>query len=282
MRKAVIIIIVCGSVLLAGSFLFVRKNRTDSVTISNDVGNASTEKTADTEDILLKNESDRSETEETVPTAVPILMYHYIRDYSDPRDPVGVNLSVSPNSFDRQLEYLQANGFRSVAPDFFLHPSAISGHSIILTFDDGYEDAYTQAFPLLEKYKLSGVFYLIIDKVGTPGYLSWDEIRTMQAAGMIFGSHTLSHPDLTKANDVRMAQEIVQSKKLIEQNLGTTIDSFCYPSGKYDQAVEDAVRTAGYATALTTVPGIARPGDDPYALKRLRVINTSDISQILK
>ena len=218
----------------------------------------------------------------TVPQKIPILMYHYIRDYADARDPIGINLSVAPETFLAQLDYLSANNFQTVPLDYLQNPKAVDFRPIILTFDDGYEDAYLAAFPLLEKHNLSGMFYLIVSKIGTPGYLSWDEIRIMQKAGMQFGSHTMTHPNLVSLSDEKLNQEITESKKIIEQNLGENISSFCYPSGKYDARVVTAVKTAGYQSAVTTKSGVAEIKGDQYLLPRLRVTNNLDISKALK
>ena len=152
---------------------------------------------------------------------------------------------------------------------------------IILTFDDGYQDAFDSAFLLLQKYQLAGMFYLIVNKIGTPGYLSWEEISEMQKAGMSFGSHTLTHPDLRKLSAASLEKEIQESKTILEQKLGQQITDFCYPSGKYDDAVLQELKKANYQTAVTTNSGISHLKDDPFLLKRLRITEKTDIQAIL-
>jgi len=132
--------------------------------------------------------ADSPELSKSNPSTIPIFMYHYIRSYFNTNDPIGVDLSVSPEKFEEQLAWLKNNGYHNVFPNFFNSPKPLSFAPVILTFDDGYQDAYDSAFPMLQKYQMAGIFYLIVNKIGTPGYLTWDEIREMQNAGMSFGS----------------------------------------------------------------------------------------------
>lgn len=224
---------------------------------------------------------EKSQSEKTIPLEIPILMYHYVRDYVSPSDPIGENLSVTPKKFEEQIAWLKGNGYRSVSLDSFETPQPVSFKPIVLTFDDGYQDAFDVVFPVLKKYELSGVFYLIVNKIGTPGYLTWDEIVRMQADGMSFGSHTLSHPDLRNLSIINLEKEVVESKKILEQKLGKEITDFCYPSGKYNSDVLKEVQAAGYKTAVTTVSGVSILKSDPYLIKRLRITQGTDIQRLL-
>jgi|GEM_PF-829914 len=216
-----------------------------------------------------------------IPSTVPIFMYHYIRAYVDPNDPIGVNLSVSPESFEKQVTWLKENGYGTVSMDIFGNPKPLTFKPVVLTFDDGYRDAYDAAFPILRKYGMTGTFYLIVDRVGTPGYLTWDEIAEMRTAGMSFGSHAIDHPDLRNLPSERLEQEIRGSKDMLAEKIGRDVTDFCYPSGKYDDAVENEARKGGYATAVTTRSGIAGLKDDPLTLRRLRITEHADIRSVL-
>ena len=156
--------------------------------------------------------NNKSESEKMIPSAIPIFMYHYIRDYSNPNDPIGVNLSVSPEKFEEHLAWIKERGYQTVFTNFFKNQKPISLKPIILTFDDGYQDAYDNAFPILQKYQMAGMFYLIVNKIGTPGYLTWNEIVEMQKAGMSFGSHTLTHSNLKNLSPANIEREIKGSK----------------------------------------------------------------------
>lgn len=210
-------------------------------------------------------------------SAVPILMYHYIRDYNDPRDKIGINLSVSPQTFERQLDYLVEKGYTTATLDEFTQ-HRLKEKSVILTFDDGYASHYTAAFPALRARGMTATFYIVTNTVGTNGSLTWDQIREMQGAGMQIESHGPSHRDLTTLSKEEQLNELVESKKTIEAKLGKTVQHFCYPSGRYSEGTLALVKSAGYETATTTKSGIASYTHSPYELPRLRIENTTDFS----
>lgn len=227
-----------------------------------------------------KNEPSATAEPTSTVNAVPILMYHYIRDYNDPRDRIGINLSVAPQTFEHQLDYLAKQGYTTATLDDFTQ-HRLKEKSVILTFDDGYVSHYTAAFPALKARGMTATFYIVTNAVGTNGSLSWDQIREMQGAGMQIASHGPSHRDLTTLSKEEQLNELVESKKTIEEKLGKTVQHFCYPSGRYSEGTLALVKSAGYETATTTKSGIASYTHSPYELPRLRIENTTDFSTIL-
>lgn len=205
---------------------------------------------------------------------VPILMYHYIRN-AEGESELGKNLSVSPENFQAQIKYLKEQNYQTIKLADLADPDkkAISKvyfekkKPIIITFDDGYKDAYTAAFPVLKKYELIGTFYIIRDYVGRENRLTVEQIDEMKKAGMEIGSHSMSHPDLTK-----ISLDEAQSQIFDSREQATT---FCYPSGKYNQTVVELVKQAGYSTAVTTKIGLARETSNLLELPRVRVENVS-------
>lgn len=205
---------------------------------------------------------------------VPILMYHYIR-VADPADTLGVALSVTPQNFDLQMKWLKDNNFSSIHLADLADPKkqAISKvytnqkKPVVVTFDDGYDDAYTAAFPVLKKYKLSGTFFIIRAFVGRSEYATQAQIDEMAASGMEIGSHTLNHLDLSKIGSLLAKDQIVDSKQGAEV--------FCYPSGKYTATTVQLVKDAGYAAAVTTKGGVANQDSSLFELPRLRIENIS-------
>ena len=200
-------------------------------------------------------------------------MYHYIRVNPNPLDREGFNLSVTPSDFAAQMSYLSAHGYRTVTPQEIISGAARSGRGkpVAITFDDGYEDVYTAAYPILARHGFKATFYIISGFVGRPGYLTWDQIRALANAGENIGSHTVNHADLLLADPLTLRLELVDSKTAIQREIGRPVLDFAYPSGEYDPTVEQAVRAAGYRTAVTTAYGFAQPSDVPLALPRLRV-----------
>ncbi len=200
---------------------------------------------------------------------LPVLMYHSVTARSSNA------LEVSAGTFERQMRLLREKRYRVVSFEEAAGMIAARekpGRTVAVTFDDGYENNYTYAFPILSKYRIPATVFLIYSKVGTPGYLSWDEIMEMQASGLVtFGSHTLSHRPLTEMDDAGRVREIVESKKLLEEKLGRSVQSFSYPVGNYDATTRREVSEAGYTAAAATNPGKKAPDDDRFLIKRLRI-----------
>ncbi|MEI7749660.1 MAG: polysaccharide deacetylase family protein [Candidatus Moraniibacteriota bacterium] len=213
-------------------------------------------------------DADTAPEELSVSPPVPILMYHHIREYGNDGNP---SIYVSPQRFEEQLQWLFSHGFRTVGLDYFRHPTPVSGKPFILTFDDGYQDAYDQAFPTLKKYGFQATFYIVTNDMNRSGFLSTGEMLEMKDAGMRFGSHSLSHPNLTQVFQGQAEREIYGSKNVLEEALGTTVDDFCYPGGANDRNVENIVANSGYKTATTTVSEVVSGPTDPLRLNRMNI-----------
>lgn len=211
---------------------------------------------------------------------VPILMYHHIRNYNDPNDKIGTNLSVPPENFRPQIDYLKNNGYATITfADFLAFPAKkLPEKPIILTFDDGYNDAYTNAYSALKANGQVGVFYIISGFLGRPDQLTTTQVREMSAGGMEIGSHTIIHPDLTKLSSAKLSKELVDSKAALESITGKTVTGFCYPAGQNNAVVDAAVRNAGYLTATTTDMAISSTSENKYSLSRLRINPTDSLT----
>lgn len=220
-------------------------------------------------------------------TSVPILMYHYIRDYTDQSDPTGLNLSVSPSIFDQQMSYLAQNNFQTISPsqmsDGFLGKYKISNNKrpIVITFDDGYADAYMAAYPILKKYNFSATFYIITGQVGQSERMTSGQIIDLYKNGMNIGSHTVSHLNLPSLPADELQRQLADSKQYLEQLLGHKIYDFCYPSGKFDDNVMVNLNALGYKTATTTKNGIPDLNANIFELPRIRVQNSTNLSKVL-
>ena len=149
------------------------------------------------------------------------LMYHHIGTLTNPQDEQ-FPFTITPQMFEKQLLFLKQNGYEIASEHNILHAYQ-TGHTpiakpVLLTFDDGYEDNYTALFPLLQKYQAHALIFLITDRVGTPGYLTWAQIKEMKDSGLVaFGSHTCSHRRLRSLPDGEIVQEITQSKQILEE-----------------------------------------------------------------
>jgi peptidoglycan/xylan/chitin deacetylase (PgdA/CDA1 family) len=202
---------------------------------------------------------------------VPILMYHVIA-----APPAGVpfpDLFVRPRDFTAEMEWLARDRFHAVTLhqvyDYWYAGGSLPKRAIVISFDDGYLSQATHALPELRELHWPGVLNLKVDAVQKYDLPFW-RVRAMIAAGWEIDAHTITHPDLTKVDDSRLWDEVHGSRVDLRHLFHVPVDFFCYPSGRYDARVIDAVRRAGYLAATTTNYGLASPAS-PYALSRIRI-----------
>ena len=215
---------------------------------------------------------------------VPILMYHYIRVNPVASDRLGFNLSVTPYDFNAQLDWLAANGFHPVDFNdlraYWDHDVPLPSKPIVLTFDDGYADMYTTAYPILRAHNFKGVAYIVSGFVGSKQNVSVDQVKEMDANGIQIGAHTFSHADLTKVGDAELHRQLFDSKASLEAWVGHPVVDFCYPAGQFNAKVADMVRQAGYLDATTTQPGTVHSLRDRFTWSRVRVSGGEGIGQL--
>jgi len=188
---------------------------------------------------------------------LPILMYHYIRKPPSIRaDPLGFKLSVSVADFQTQMDWLHGHGYHPVnfnhVRDYFNGVRPLPARPIVMTFDDGYQDLYTTAFPILQAHGFTAVAYIVSGFVDQPLYVTHAQVLEMDHAGIEIASHTVHHSDLARMGFGSVVSEVSQSKRQLEQLVGHSVLDFAYPSGQFNMQTVEAVRQAGYSTAVTT------------------------------
>jgi peptidoglycan/xylan/chitin deacetylase (PgdA/CDA1 family) len=204
-------------------------------------------------------------------------MYHHIENPSPNADALRYGLSVAPESFEKQLRYLQREGYESITlNDLALHLTVgkpLPPKPIVLTFDDGYVDAYTHAFPLLQRYGFAGTFFLISEPIDAndPAFVSWAQVEEMHTAGMRFEPHSYNHPDMRNRSFDFLVFQILAPKEAIEARTGETCRFFAYPTGRYDQFVIDVLHSAHFWGGVLTKQGATHTADDLFTLHRIRV-----------
>ncbi len=206
---------------------------------------------------------------------VPILMYHSVY----PDAPYSNRLAVSVKTFERQMEFLRKHKYNVMPVDdlatLIKEKRNIPPRTVAITFDDGYKNNYTYAFPLLKKYNIPATIFIIVNEVGRPenDRLGWDEIKIMQDSGLItFGSHAIGPDPLTEIrSEEELRSQIFDSKKILEQKLGREVKAFSYPEGRFTPYIRQLVIDAGYKVGMATNPGRKFSNDDIFALKRLRI-----------
>ncbi|NEQ36312.1 MAG: polysaccharide deacetylase family protein [Okeania sp. SIO3I5] len=212
--------------------------------------------------------------------AVPILMYHSIS--VNPKN----DLMVPPDVFAAQMKHLHETGYQTITfkdLEDWQAGKPIPKKPILLTFDDGYIDNYTTAYPILKKYNLQATFFISFNYLGDSRHISWQNIQEMYNSGLIqFGSHTNSHPDLTVISSTQRQAEIFQSKEKIEEKIGSEVIAFSYPAGVYNDLVLRDVSEARYKFGVTTKPGNARVEQGLLSLHRVRVHGYYTVEDFVK
>lgn len=205
-----------------------------------------------------------------------VLMYHRVLADRDVRPEIDPGMYVTSSTFERHLRYLTSH--HQVVTLDEMHEWMLGKRSFdripcAITFDDGWRDNYEEAFPLLQKYGVPATIFLITEKIGVdPAMLSWEQVHKMEAAGIRFGSHTLTHPVLTTIDDSAIRKELVQSKERLVRELRRPSNWFCYPKGAYDQRSLSVARQH-YAAAVSTEEGPVTVGDDIHHVHRISIHN---------
>lgn len=192
-----------------------------------------------------------------------ILMYHSV----EPGEATGMN--ISPDRFERQLRQLQKRGYTSTTLSELSNPSTYR-KTVAITFDDGFRNNYSYAFPLLKKYGFKATIFLSpeIEEIET---LTPEEIQEMYKSDLIeFGAHTLHHINLTTVDDQTAQQEIAGSIEKVEQLTGQPCRTFAYPFGRYEPKHVEMLKTAGIEKAVTVKKRI-RPLNNLLEIPRLGV-----------
>jgi len=183
-------------------------------------------------------------------SGIPVLNYHQINNKAHNA------LTLSSQEFDAQMAYLHESGYNSISPDqlvdYLQYGKTLPPNPILITFDDGYEDNYRVAYPILQKYNFTATIFLITDFISNSNrYLTWSQVKEMQENGFSFGSHTLSHLFLTNASDNDILFQLTKSREAMEWRLNQKIEYLAYPGGAYDQQVIKLARQVGYRAAFT-------------------------------
>jgi peptidoglycan/xylan/chitin deacetylase (PgdA/CDA1 family) len=210
--------------------------------------------------------------------SIPILTYHSVDD----SDSV---ISVSPDNFKKQMRFLWRKGYGTLslsnAIDCIRRGDSFPSGSLVVTFDDGYRNNYTAAFPVLQEFGYCATVFLTTQHCGRTNnwpdqhpsipelpMLSWDEIKEMTAHGIEFGAHTRNHPNLTEVNTEIARREIIESKNEMEEKMGQSVELFSYPFGRFNAEVQAIVKAA-FAGAISNKPGKISSRSDLHALERI-------------
>jgi len=208
-------------------------------------------------------------------TKIPIIMYHYVEYVKDAGDLIRKRLDIVPSQFEAQLVELRKAHYETYfvkdVPDILNGTVHYSTQSAILSFDDGYEDFYTDVFPLLKKYHMRATLYVIYDYIGRNGFLNEKQIQELIDSDLVeIGSHTLDHIYLKVAPKDYADKQIIESKNKLEERFGIKVKTFAYPYGAFNNDNIESVKRAGYTAAVSVISGEIQSKDNIFYMSRIR------------
>jgi peptidoglycan/xylan/chitin deacetylase (PgdA/CDA1 family) len=205
---------------------------------------------------------------------IPVLNYHQINNKAHNA------LTLSSQEFEAQMAYLHEHNYTTISPDqlvdYLQYGKSLPPNPILITFDDGYEDNYRVAYPILQKYNFTATIFLITDFVSSNNrYLTWNQVKEMKENGFSFASHTVSHISLTNASDQELQSQLTKSREAMEWHLEQKIEYLAYPCGYYDQRVIKMAKQAGYRAAFTINLGRDTTTCGLFSLNRIPIFEGS-------
>src|SRR5690349_10035246 len=225
---------------------------------------------------------------------VPILMYHGVREGTPARHPY-YEINTSPLVFAQHMKFLSENGYTTLRLDKLVahlaggQEGCSAKRHVVITFDDGYRDFHTHAYPVLARYGFTATVFLVTAATGNSrskfngaDCLTWDEVRQLHTHGVGFGSHTVSHPELRFLSESGLDYQITSSRQAIEDAIGHAVRSFAYPYAfpEADRGfvlrLAELLEKRGYETGVSTILGTARPGVKRFSLPRLPINSWDD------
>lgn len=203
-------------------------------------------------------------------TGIPVLNYHQIND----KDHNALTVPVA--DFEREMAYLKADGYTSITPeqlsDHLKYGKPLPEKPVMITFDDGYRDNYTNAFPILQKYGFTASIFLVSDFMNRfDNYLTWEQVQEMSEAGINMESHTLSHVELAGLSHDELYKQLIGGKLATEWKTLKFVKYMAYPCGNMDVAAMTAVKDCGYEGGFTVRYDLVHPWDDAYEMPRVPI-----------
>jgi peptidoglycan/xylan/chitin deacetylase (PgdA/CDA1 family) len=192
-------------------------------------------------------------------------------------------LTVHPAVFSRQMTWLKRQGYRTITQrelfEALMCGRPFGPKPIVITFDDGYRDVFFKASPVLKRLGMRATAYVVSGRISgrDPSFLTWPLLHALERRGIEIGSHTMAHLDMTSLSDARMLEDLTRSRRALERELGHRVPWLAYPFGAYNARVERLARQAGYLLAVTTRPGSVQSARQPFALPRLRVLDSTGV-----
>ena len=200
---------------------------------------------------------------------VPIMMYHHVNDKEFEAE------DVTPENFRKQMDFLKRHNYNVISLDELVEKinahQRLPKNSVVIAFDDGNFDNFTEAFPILKEFQFPAIFFVSPGFFSNQIFMGWKELKDMQAAKFVsFGSHGMTQAYLPDLPPDKLRYEIFESKRVLEEKLGVKIDYLAYPVGGFNDEIKVMVKQAGYKAAVTTNRGYDRFDTDLYEINRIQ------------
>lgn len=213
---------------------------------------------------------------------VPIICYHHVCE----DNPSKSSIIVTNEKFTEHLKTLKDNDYTTLTMsqlyDYLFNNKPIPEKSVMITFDDGYNDNYSNAFPILKKFNMNATIFVISSLVDTAPYMTSSQVKELSDYGIDIQSHTANHADLITLSYENQLKEFIDSKIALEKVTGKSINSIAYPLGHFNKDSKKAAKEAGYSMGFTIDRGYADRADSPFQLNRICVDYTYKPSHLLK
>jgi peptidoglycan/xylan/chitin deacetylase (PgdA/CDA1 family) len=207
----------------------------------------------------------------------PALMYHHVQNMTLAKEKGQQNLTVDTQTFATQMQYLKDAGYQVVPmatlAGFFDGGISLPKKSVLLTFDDGYDDFYLNALPILKSFSFTATMFTPTGLVGNPGYLSWEQVASSSRDGVLFANHTWSHKAM-RADGTIDEKEIATADIQLSHNGLDIPKVFSYPYGTVSDVAQAILNKYGYQLAFTTKPGGTLCAKQRLILPRIRIGNS--------
>jgi peptidoglycan/xylan/chitin deacetylase (PgdA/CDA1 family) len=210
---------------------------------------------------------------------VPILLYHHVAEKNEEE----IRYTITIEQFKLQMETLKKLGYTSIPMSQLVQVINEGGYlparPVVITFDDGDEDVYQNAFPIMRDLGMTGIIYLVGNRMDAEGFINVEEMRTLAQAGWEAGSHSATHVNLL--NNVMLSKEMYEARSKLSDTLGLPVESFAYPFGGADEFIMRKAKTYGYRSAVGLGKGYIHSKEDLFFLSRLEVQRSTTLEQFI-
>ncbi|WP_446899877.1 polysaccharide deacetylase family protein [Clostridium sp. LBM24168] len=284
MNKKMLIVFIIIFIILFSTYNIIKCNFFKAVDnnkkVSSEIGKNSNKNKSSTKNTRISIAKNREFTGDVIynNSFVPVLMYHSI-GYEE-----GNELRIPKDKFENHMEYLKNDGYTTLTMNefynFVVKNKPVPRKSVLITFDDGYEDNYKNAYPVLKKFGFNATIFIITSTVNKDSsYLNSSQLKEMSKNGIDIEGHTVNHDDLSKLDYNAQLKTLKDSKNFLEKVLNEEVSYTAYPFGHWNSSTIKAAETAGYKLAFTTESGWANKNQGIYKLHRVYMSNNHDMNE---